>query len=116
MLFQNPKRDVIRKPRLQQENRPFPQAGIVLTDASVSGSVLTLTFNQSVTLQGTPSITTDVAGAVPVSAAQPSPVTIEVTFDNSIAAATSLNLMYQDPAIRTERGGFVFSPVFPLAA
>jgi hypothetical protein len=116
MVFTNPKRKLIKNPKEQPRNKPLPQAGFAITSASVSGSVLTLTFDVPVNVVAVPKITTDVAGAVAVSAVATNLQTVEVTFDNDISAATSVNLDYQDPAIRSNGGGFVFSPSFPIAA
>jgi hypothetical protein len=97
-------------------NQPELATPIVMTDVDATSTVLTLTFDQSVTLQGTPGITTDVAGATPVSAVRTAPNVVEITFSADISAATSLNIPNRDPAIRNSSGGYVVSNVFPLAA
>ena len=76
--------------------------------------MLTLTFDQPVSLDGTPQFTTDVAGATPVSAAKTAPNVVEITYSAAIAAATSINLSFRDPAIRNSSGGFVTSNTFPV--
>lgn len=86
---------------------PAASAAILITNLSVSGSVLTLEFNQSVILGGVPQFICGGIAATPVSAEQTSPTTVDVTYDASVAAATYVNIPYQDPAIRTARGGFV---------
>lgn len=90
-------------------NRPQPSSAILVTNASSNVAVLTITFNQPVSLAGTPAFTTDVAGATPVSAVQSGPDEIAITFSASIAAATALNVGYRDPAVRNSSGGFVTS-------
>ena len=97
-------------------NQPELATPIVITDVDATGTVLTLTFDQSVQLHSTPKITTDVAGATPVSAVRTSPDTVAITFSADIAAATQLNIPARDGAIRNARGGYVVSTVFPLAA
>lgn len=104
-----------RKRRVNYEaNRPQPAAPINITAAAAAGSVLTLTFDQPVSLNGTPGFTTDVAGADPISAAQTAPNVVEITFDAAIAAATAINIPFRDPAIRNSSGGFVVSNTFPV--
>jgi hypothetical protein len=93
---------------------PQPTAAIRITAASAAGSVLTVTYDQAVVLNGTPSYATDVVGADPVSAVLTSPTTIEITFDASVAAATELNIPYEEPAVRNSSGGFVSTSTFPV--
>jgi len=97
-------------------NRPQPTIPISITDVNAAGSVLTIDFNQSVALSGVPQYTTDVAGASPLSAELTSPTQLELTFSASVAAATEVNIPYEDPAIRNANGGFVFPSTFRLAA
>lgn len=99
-----------------EANSPQPVNPVLITEASANGSVLTLTFDDAVGLQGTPGITTDVAGAEPISAQLVAPNQVAITFDAAIAAATSLNIPHRDPAIRNSSGGYVISSTFPLAA
>jgi len=70
-------------------------------------SVLTITFDQPVALSGLPDYTTDVAGAVPVSAVMTDLTTMELTFDIAVALATVVNIPNEDPAVRNASGGFV---------
>src|SRR5687767_10207045 len=100
--------------RFLSANNPQPTAAIKVASASAAGSVVTVTFDQVVSLSGTPRYTTDVAGADATSAAQTSPTTIEVTFDASVAAATALNIPYEEPAVRNASGGFVSTSTFPV--
>lgn len=117
MLFANHKKRSRLNPRENpQRNRPELDAPIYIIDASVSGSVLSLTFDQQVNLDGVPEITTDVAGAEPLSAVKTSPTSVDITFSAAVAAATELNIPWRDRAIRNLGGGYVYSPTFPLAA
>ena len=94
--------------------RPQPTTPINVSSASAASSVVTVTFDQVVTLKGVPKYTTDVAGADAISAEQTTPTTIEVTFDASVAAATTLNIPYEEPAVRNASGGFVSTSTFPV--
>lgn len=85
-----------------------------IASASVADTVLTLTFNQPVVLKGTPKYTTDVAGAVVVSATSPAIDTVEVTFDQSIATATQVIIEFVDPAVRSKDGGYIADSTFPI--
>ena len=93
---------------------PQPTAPIAVTAASALGSVLTVTFDQPVALNGTPAYTTDVAGAEAVSAALTSPTTVAITFDASVASATEISIPYEEPAVRNASGGFVSTSTFPV--
>lgn len=95
-------------------NRPQPATPILITSASPVGSVLTLTFDQPVSLNGTPAFTTDVVGATALSATQQSPTVVAITYSAAIAAATEINLGFRDPAIRNSSGGYVTSTTFPV--
>lgn len=106
-----------RNPKDNREaTNPQPVTPIMINEAEAAGSVLTLTFDRAVNVVGTPAITTDVAGAEPVSVAQSAPNVVEITYSASIAAATALTIPFRDPAIRNSSGGFVTSNTFPLAA
>jgi hypothetical protein len=94
--------------------RPQPTAAIKITGASAAGSVVTVTLDQSVSLQGTPQYAVDVVGAEPVSAELTSPTTVAITYDVAVAAATTLTIPYEDPAVRNASGGFVSTSTFPV--
>jgi hypothetical protein len=95
-------------------NNPQPTVPIKVTAASAATTVVTVTYDQPVSLNGVPSYATDVVGADPVSAVLTSPTTIEITFDASVAAATELNIPYEEPAVRNSSGGFVSTSTFPV--
>ena len=95
-------------------NNPQPTVPIKVTAASAATTVVTVTFDQPVSLNGTPAYTTDVAGAEAVSAVQTSPTTVAITFDAAVAAATELTIPYEEPAVRNASGGFVSTSTFPV--
>ena len=95
-------------------NRPQPTTPITVTAAAAAGSALTVTFNQPVALKGVPQYTVDVAGADPVSAVLSAPNICVITYDVAIAAATTLTIPYEEPAIRNASGGFVSTSTFPV--
>jgi hypothetical protein len=95
-------------------NRPQPTTPIRITSATAAGSVLTVVFDQAVALSGVPQYTTDVVGATALSAVSTSPTTIEITFSAAIAAATAMNIPYEEPAVRNSSGGFVADSTFPV--
>lgn len=97
-------------------NQPELNTPIIISDVDASASVLTLTFDQSVALKGTPQITTNIAGAEPVSAQKTAPNIVAITYSEAIASAVTLTIPHRDPAIRSASGGFVISTTFPLAA
>jgi len=104
-----------RSRRLAGEQRPQEKpVPILITTAVPLGAVLTLTFNQAVSLQGTPAITTDVVAADVVSAAQTAPNVVAITYDAAILAATRVNIPFNDPSIRNASGGYLTSNVFPI--
>ena len=96
--------------------RPQPTTPISVTAASAVGSVLTVTFDVPVTLDGTPAYTTDIVGALPVSAEQTDPTTIAITFSAAIAAATEVRIPYEEACVRNASGGFVSTSTFPVGA
>ncbi len=95
-------------------NRPQPTTPIVITNAVAVGSTLTITFNQAVILKGTPLYTTDVAGATAVSASLTMPNTVAINFSAAIAAATVVNIPYEEANVRNASGGFVSTSTFPV--
>ena len=94
--------------------RPQPTAPIKITAATKGTTELTVTFDQVVMLDGVPQLVTDVAAVTAESAVQTSPTTIVVTFSASIAAATEVQIPYEEPAIRNASGGFVSTSTFPV--
>ena len=117
MLFARNKTRNRRNPKDNPlRNRPEPDAPIFIAAATKSGTVLTLTFDQQINLDGTPGITTNLNGPVPLNAVKTSPTSIDITFSAAIDTATALNIPYNDRAIRNLGGGFVYSPTYALAA
>lgn len=100
--------------RSMSVNRPQPTTPISMTNAVAAASVITITFDQPVIMRGVPQYTTDVAGADPLSAVLSSPNVLVLTFDASVAAATVINIPYEEPGIRNSSGGFVSHTTFPV--
>src|SRR5687767_3857132 len=89
-----------RKRSSSSVTNPQPTTPINVTAASATGSVLTVTFDQPVSLKGVPKYTTDVVGATALSAAMTGVNTLAITFSATVAAATELKIPYEEPAIR----------------
>ena len=96
--------------------KPKQVTPVRILSATKNASVLTLTFDQPVTLiRGiVPQYTVDVAGANPLSATSPSIDTVAVTFSAAITTATSVTIPYVDPAVRSKDGGYVSDSTFPV--
>ena len=88
-------------------NRPQPTTPIFISTISATGTVLTVVFNQPISLNGVPQYAVDVAGVTPVSAAMTSPTTITITYSGAITAATGITIPYEEPAVRNSSGGYV---------
>lgn len=90
----------------------------LVTNVVEATPVLTVTFDQPVSLKGCPTswITTGLTpNQNPVSAVLTAPNVIALTFGGgSIAAATGLTITPNDPAVRTATGGFAAAPTFPI--
>lgn len=95
-------------------NRPNPTAPVSITAVVKLASVMTLTFDQPVTLKGTPGFTTDIAGVTALSAVKTGPNIVAVTFSAAITTAIKLIIPFRDPAIRGAGGGYVTSNQFPV--
>jgi hypothetical protein len=90
-------------------NRPRPAAPILIVGSSIAGAVLTLTFDQPVSLSGVPKFTTDLGEVVPVGAAKTAQSVVAITFSAPVTGAVNLNVGFRDPAIRNASGGYVTS-------
>jgi len=108
------RRNVRKLHRNSVVNNPQPTTPILVTGATAVGSVLTMTFDQPIALNGTPAYTTDVVGAEAVSAVLTGPTTVAVTFSAAVAAATEVRIPYEEPAVRNGSGGFVSTSTFPV--
>ena len=108
------KRSATSRKRSGGVTNPQPTTPIKITAASATGSVLTVTFDQPVSLKGVPKYTTDVVGATALSAAMTDMNTLAITFSATVAAATELKIPYEEPAIRNASGGFVSTSTFPV--
>ena len=93
-------------------NRPRPEAPVLIVGAAVAGNVLTLTFDQPVSLSGVPAFTIpDAPAAAAVSASKTGPTVVAITYGQSIEGALSVNVGFRDPAIRGSSGGYVTSVI-----
>src|SRR5215218_5496586 len=97
-----------RKPRKNNSSRrknpaqtvPLRTTPIAVTTATALGAVVTITFDQPVSLNGVPQYTTDVVGAAALSAALSGTNAVAITFGATIAAATEVRIPYEEPAVR----------------
>ncbi len=101
--------------RNNHANNPQPTTPIKVTAAHATGSVLTVTFDGPISLQGVPKYTTSVVGATASSAVMTGMNTVAITFSATVAAATSVTIPYEEPAIRNASGGFVSTSTFPVS-
>ena len=109
------KRKNVRSRKLSGQQRPQEfGVPVMIVSANASTTVLTVTFDQPVVLKGVPKFSVDVASTNPVSAVLTSPTTVAVTFNASIAAATTMTIPSQDGAIRNRAGGYVPAGTFPV--
>jgi hypothetical protein len=95
-------------------NNPQPTTPIKVTAATKLGSVLTVTFDQPVSLNGVPKYATSVVGATAMSAALTGMNTVAITYSATITTASTLTIPYEEPAIRNASGGFVSTSTFPV--
>ena len=104
-----------RSRRLSGQQRPMQRAiPIGIVSATKATTVMTIVFDQAVSLKGVPKYTTDLAGVTAVSAAMTSPTTLAVTFSATVATATELNIPFEDPAVRNASGGYANAGTFPV--
>src|SRR5688572_23026991 len=90
--------------------RPTP---IGITSVTKAAAVMTIVFNQPVTLRGVPQYTTNLAGITAIGASLTNPTTLSLTFSATVATATELRIPSEEPAIRNSSGGFVSPSTFP---
>jgi hypothetical protein len=113
---------LIRKPIVHRTSRkmsggptkPQPTAPIGITSVAKAASVLTIVFNQPVSLKGVPAYTTNLAGVTALSAVMTNSTTLALTFSAAVTTATTLNIPYEEPAVRNSSGGFVSNSTFPV--
>lgn len=99
--------------RKNSVNRPVPTVPIGIVSVTKATTLMTIVFNQPVSLKGIPQYTTNLPGVTPISAALTGPATLSLTFSASVATATTLNIPAEEPAIRNSSGGFVSPSTFP---
>jgi hypothetical protein len=97
--------------RTRRDAREADRVGtpIYVANAAIAGAVLTLAFDQPVSLAGVPAFTTDLPGPVAVSAARTAANAVAITFSDTIEGSVTLYLGFRDPAIRNASGGYVTS-------
>ena len=104
-----------RSRRLSGQQRPLQRPiAIGLVDVTAAASVLTITFDQAVTLKGVPKYTTNLVGPTALSAVMTNPTTLALTFSAAVATATEVRIPFEEPAIRNPSGGFVSPRTFPV--
>ena len=105
----------VRSRRLSGTQRPMQRAiPIGIVSATKATTVMTIVFDQAVSLKGVPKYTTDLAGVTAVSAAMTSPTTLAVTFSATVATATELNIPFEDTAVRNASGGYANAGTLPV--
>jgi hypothetical protein len=109
------KRVATSRKRSSRVTNPQPTTPISVTAAVKNTTKITVTFDQPVALKGVPAYTTNLAGVTALSAIKTGPATVEITFSASVATATTLNIPYEEPAIRNASGGFVSNSTFPVS-
>ena len=82
--------------RKNNVNRPVPTVPIGIVSVTKATTVMTIVFNQPVSLKGIPQYTTNLAGVTPVAAALTGPATLSLTFSASVATTTTLNIPAED--------------------
>ncbi len=112
-VYRTHKHRASRKRNLQA-NRPQPTSQISIVSATPTAAVMTIVFDQAVALKGIPQYTTDIVGAQPISGVLTGPMTLALAFDADVSTATSLNIPYEEPAVRNSSGGFVTPSTFPV--
>ena len=84
-----------------------------IVDVTSLDAVLTVVFDQPVTLDGLPAYTTALGpGVTPLSATQTAADTIEITFSGDLSGWGQVNFPFQDPAVRNAAGGYVTGNMF----
>ena len=100
--------------RTRDRVMPKNTTPVNIVSATKTGSVATIVFNQAVNLKGVPAYTTDLPGVHATAATMTDPTTLSLTFSAAITTATTLNIPFQDPGIRSAVGGYVADSTFPL--
>ena len=114
IIGRRPRKNRSSRRKNSMQTNPLSTTPIAVTGATALGTVLTITFDQPVSLNGVPAYTTDVVGATALSAAMTGMNTIAVTFSATVAAATEVRIPYEEPAVRNGSGGFVSTSTFPV--
>ena len=95
-------------------NRPVPASPVTIVNVVKTAAVMTISFNQPVSLKGIPAWTTNIAGVTAILASLTTPTILSLTFSASVATATGLIIPFEEPAIRSASGGYVNPGTFPV--
>lgn len=95
----------MRKP---QNSNPYRGSAANLTEVLVATVTVTLTFDQPVSLNGIPQLTSDVAGVCTAAVIGAARNIVVCTMSLTQAMATYFALPANDPAIRTASGGYAY--------
>lgn len=94
-------------------NRIGTRTPLVPTFGAHVTSAITITFNQPVVLKGLPNYSN---GTITLTAAtRPTPTTVVLTFNNTLAATVPLTIPFEDPSIRNMSGGYVQSGAYTFS-
>lgn len=104
-----------KEQRTRERVKPRRETPVRIVSASVDLSVLTVEFDQAVILKGVPQYAIDVVGAEPLSAVMSDPMTLELTYSQSVALGTAITIPFEDPGIRSSVGGYVADSVYTFA-
>ncbi|HEV8605018.1 MAG TPA: hypothetical protein VGQ99_06610 [Tepidisphaeraceae bacterium] len=99
--------------RTRERLRPRQTTPVRIASVTKAAAVMTIVFNQPVSLKGIPQYTTDLPGVTPISASLTNPTTLSLTFSATVATATEVRIPFEDPGIRNAVGGFVSDSTFP---
>src|SRR5687768_14462336 len=103
-----------RSRTLSGQQRPMQRPiAIGIVSVAKAAAVMTIVFDQAVSLKGVPQYTTNLAGVTAVSGAMPNTTTMAMTFSATVATATELNTPFEDPAVRNASGGYANAGTFP---
>lgn len=103
-----------RRSTLTPQSRRRPAYNAQLTAAEVSTTFLTLTFDRAVYVRGLTGITVDVVSADEIAAVNIAPNQVRITYDVSVAAATTVTFPPFIGNLRTADGGFAAVNTFPV--
>lgn len=89
-----------------------PVASLVPTVVDFTTPDVDITFDAPFVLRGIPAIATNTS-KLPTAATRTSPLVLHLTYDTP-GSVTSVTIPQNDPAVRSNTGGFVTSGTFPV--